>query len=533
MMWHKLRKVLTGVPVIPPSSVSPGAEESLRQRGYLEPRPAGALLDTESRQHLLRQLWENSLLPKTHYEQYCLAPLKRCVSLMQQLPATADGHHAVPGGMVDYTLKTVVYALRLSRGYMLPPGASVEEQSAQSAAWSVVVFYAALFHSLSSLRQIEGELLNGEIWYPGISVPGQPYRFRFRPDIPDGAGEGLCTMLGMRLLPGEVIIWLSQTPPALDELLSFIRGDFGHASAISEIVGDAIQHAGGDPGSVLYELSVSVPQSPPVAAQPPASTATDTVTGSGVALTPSVETSGEGALPAEGHLQVPLDVSIPLTSAVDENISPPIHAVQAEQSEGDPAIQDVLSLMGFDTRSSVDEGGPKPATPVSQNMNELPPAGADGAVSSGGSPPVATTLLPHKTRHSDPVENDDYGQRFISWLSTKILSGALCVNTREAQVHIVGGLVFLPTPNIFFSFMKDNDYDPSLKGDVQRGFERLGLHFIQKGKGVFSCLKYEDENRKGRYEKMSGYLIRSKIIYASHPVPEDSLFLFVSRGIRL
>lgn len=526
MMWHKLRNVLTGVPVSPPSSVSRKAEGSLRQRGYLEPRSAGSLLDTESRQHLLRQLWENSLLPKAHYEQYFLVPLKRCVSLMQQLPATADGHHAVPGGMVDYTLKTVVYALRLSRGYMLPPGASAEEQSAQSAAWSVVVFYAALFHSLSSLRQIEGELLNGEVWYPGISVPGQPYRFRFSPNIPDGAGEGLRTMLGMRLLPGEVIIWLSQTPQALDALLSFVRGNFGHASVISKIVGDAIQHAGGDPRSVLYELSVSVPQSPPAAALPPASAATDTVASSVVALTPSVETSNECALPAEGHLQVPLDVSIPLTSALDENVSPPIPAVQVEQSEGNQAIQDVISLMGLVPVASVDEAVPEQVESVSQAMDELPAVGSDCTVSSDEPPSQTTTLLSSKTHCSDV--NEDYGPQFISWLRREMISGGLSVNAKEAQVHIVGGLIFLPTPTIFFSFMKDNAYDSSLKGDVQRGFERLGLHFIRKGKGVFSCLKYEDENRNGRYEKISGYLIRSKIIYESHPIPSDSLFLFVS-----
>ncbi|EBB6720586.1 hypothetical protein CQX98_19025, partial [Salmonella enterica] len=52
--------------------------------------------------------------------------------------------------------------------------------------------------------------------------------------------------------------------------------------------------------------------------------------------------------------------------------------------------------------------------------------------------------------------------------------------------------------------------------------------FIQKGKGVFSCVKYESENRQGRYEKFSGYLIKSKIVYTSHPIPADSAYLFVS-----
>ncbi|EBP0009421.1 hypothetical protein HX37_00830, partial [Salmonella enterica] len=63
-----------------------------------------------------------------------------------------------------------------------------------------------------------------------------------------------------------------------------------------------------------------------------------------------------------------------------------------------------------------------------------------------------------------------------------------------------------------------------------RGFERQGLHFMQKGKGVFSCHKYEDEHKKGRYEKISGYLIRSKSIYGTRPIPDDSVFLFVSNG---
>lgn len=265
-MWHRVRKILTGASAGTgkrlSSDVPMNDVNALQQRGYLAPQTAISLLETENRQHLLRQLWENSLLPQAQYEQYFLAPLKSCVALMQQLPATASGHHAVPGGMVDYTLKTVVYAARLSRGYMLPPGASAEEQSAQSAAWGAVVFYSALFHSLYSLRQIEGELLNGDLWYPGINVPGQPYRFRFRATIPEGTGEGLCTMLGMRLLPGEVILWLSKTPQALDTLLAFLRGDFDHAGVIYQIVEDAIVHAGGTPREAISQTSVIASHSP-------------------------------------------------------------------------------------------------------------------------------------------------------------------------------------------------------------------------------------------------------------------------------
>lgn len=527
-MWHKVRKILTGNSDVNreglSSAVSHRDETALRNKGYLVPQPATLLLDTEHRQQLLRQLWENCLLPQAQYEQYFLGPLKTCVSLMQQLPASASGQHAVTGGMVDYTLKTVVCAARLSRGYMLPPGASAEEQSAQSAAWGAVVFYCALFHALSVLRQIEGELLDGEIWYPGISVPGQPYRFRFRPDIPDGAGEGLGTMLGMRLLPCEVVLWLSKTPQALDTLLSFIRGDVMHAGVINQIVENAIVHAGGKPRQTLSGSRVVASPAPfasvPVMAGEPADIPA-------TALIPPAGSPGEGPLSSTLHAQeVPVAAaSLALTSALDDNIPSPVAIAQGGQEESDPAIQAMISLMGFEQAPPVEEAEPESQAP---GVTE-----AETAVA-GGNEIVSATVTAEELPQVDEVNTtagEDYGEQFIAWLKTKILSGQLAVNSKEAQIHIVGGLIFLPTPAVFFLFMKDTGFPPSLKNDVQRGFERLGQHFIQKGKGVFTCLKYENENRVGRYEKVSGYLMKSKKIYTRHLVPDDSCYLFVSMGM--
>ncbi|EPW1514232.1 TraI domain-containing protein [Salmonella enterica subsp. diarizonae serovar 48:r:z] len=527
-MWHKVRKILTGNSDVNreglSSAVSHRDETALRKKGYLVPQPATLLLDTEHRQQLLRQLWENCLLPQAQYEQYFLGPLKICVSLMQQLPASACGEHAVTGGMVDYTLKTVVCAARLSRGYMLPPGASAEEQSAQSAAWGAVVFYCALFHALSVLRQIEGELLDGEIWYPGISVPGQPYRFRFRPDIPDGAGEGLGTMLGMRLLPGEVILWLSQTPQALDTLLSFVRGDVMHAGVINQIVENAIVYAGGKPRQTLSGSCVVASPAPsasvPVMAGEPADIPA-------TALTSPADPAGEGPLSSALHAQeVPVaTASLALTSALDDNIPSPVATAPGGQEESDPAIQAVMSLMGFEQAPPVEEAEPESQAP---GVTEAETTVAGG----GGDETVSATVTAEEFPPADEENTgagEDYGEQFIAWLKTKILSGQLAINTKEAQIHIVGGLIFLPTPGVFFLFMKDTGCPPSLKNDVQRGFERLGVHFIQKGKGLFTCLKYENENRSGRYEKVSGYFIKSRKIYMSHSVPDDSLFLFVSK----
>ncbi|HAU6732968.1 TPA: DNA-binding domain-containing protein [Salmonella enterica subsp. enterica serovar Elisabethville] len=511
-MWHRVRNILTGASAGNgkrlSSDVPRNDENALQQRGYLSPQTAISLLETENRQHLLRQLWESSLLPQAQYEQYFLAPLKSCVALMQQLPATASDHHAVPGGMVDYTLKTVVFAARLSRGYMLPPGASAEEQSAQSAAWGAVVFYSTLFHSLYSLRQIEGELLNGDLWYPGINVPGQPYRFRFRATIPEGTGEGLCTMLGMRLLPDEVILWLSKTPLALDTLLAFLRSDFDHAGVIYQIVEDAIVHAGGTPREAISQTSV-------IASQPTMVATSDPLDTTPMALLPSVAPTGEEALSPVGELQVPQA----LTSVLDEHTPVPVTASGAGQDVDESGIQEVMSLMGFSVESVVAE----------VQEHDTPSHVESGfTVETGDPSPLMTEE--HSLAEVSRDGCEDYGELFISWLKVHIVSGQLLVNTKEAQVHIVGGLVFLPTPVIFFLFMKEKSYPSTLKGDVQRGFERLGLHFMQRGKGVFTCLKYAEENRNGRYEKVSGYFMKSKIIYQSHPVPDDSRFLFINSG---
>ncbi|HBJ6433337.1 hypothetical protein ABI57_06015 [Salmonella enterica subsp. enterica serovar Veneziana] len=533
-MWHKVRKMFMGSS--PQShdrlddSDNSKDEGALLQRGYLKPLPATSLLNSENRQHLLQQLWENSLLPQAQYEQYFLEPLKSCISLMQRLPATSGGHHAVPGGMVDYSLKIVVFASRLSRGYMLPPGASAEEQSAQSAAWGAVIFYCALFHSLSSLRNIEGELLNGEVWHPGISVPDQPYRFRFRPTVPSGAGEGLRAMLGMRLLPGEVIRWLSKTPHALDSLLSFIRGDVENASVIFQIVKDAIQHAGGNSQEVPDELAVVASGITPVQVSEDTPGAADSLESSSSALKSSTELTSGASLSSAVNVQEQEPLSGSLTSALDESSVAPV--VDTGQQEDEKAIREVMSLLGLGTapaaREEVEqELAPRPECSeiMSGTLSDLvrcPDEGASGV----------SEVNPPEPSPSVADLNEDYGKQFISWLSAQIISGSISVNTRDAQLHIVGGLLFLPAPGIFFSFMKDKSYPVSLKSDVQRGFERQGLHFMQKGKGVFSCHKYEDEHKKGRYEKISGYLIRSKSIYGTRPIPDDSVFLFVSNGNR-
>lgn len=128
-MLKAIKELLVGtrdMPTKPTASTS----SSRGPAGYYMPASAEQLLSTAPRKQCLQQLWENCALPKDLYEQFYLQPLKQLMTLMQVLPATLQGEYAREGGLIDVTLQTTTYAVRLAKGHMLPPGAAPEEQSA-------------------------------------------------------------------------------------------------------------------------------------------------------------------------------------------------------------------------------------------------------------------------------------------------------------------------------------------------------------------------------------------------------------------
>ncbi|EJY3241367.1 TraI domain-containing protein [Salmonella enterica] len=486
-MLHKLFLWVTGH-----NAETKKTAQAPEARGYLRPQTVDVLLGTEIRQKMLKQIRENSLLTKEATEKYYMQPLRHCVSLMQGLPGTEREHHAVVGGLVDLTLKTVVCALRLSRGYMLPQGASAEEQSAQAVTWNAVIFYAALCHSLPVFGHLEGELADGSLWYPGLTVPSQPYRLRFCPDR-DEKAQAIATLLGMRLLPDEVVVWLGRTPAALDTLLNQIQGDNRPGSVVSQIISEAVGYAGGVPRTQSLQ---PVPQTP---------------------ATPVVSAAG-GAPVANPVIAGAADTAVTLGSALSEppaavvTATPPVSPGGGEpDDQGDPAVSDVMALMGFSTSERQE----------AEAASILQPE--DLAVVKTGK---STDHLVDKTE-----AQKNCGEQFWEWLSDGIRTGGISVNNPDSLVHITGGMVFIPTPEIFFTFLKNSScISPDVsRDDIQREFEKLGRNFCRKDNSLFQCLKYEEEDRQGRHKRWSGYLIMARKIYTNGDVPGDSMYLFVSR----
>ncbi|EDU6094670.1 hypothetical protein B5862_002073 [Salmonella enterica subsp. enterica serovar Hvittingfoss] len=506
-MWRKLFRH---------NAAGKGKVKTPEERGYLRPLTVEEILDTEIRQKMLKQIRENSLLTKEATEKYYMQPLRHCVSLMQGLPGTEREHHAVVGGLVDLTLKTVVCALRLSRGYMLPQGASAEEQSAQAVTWNAVIFYAALCHSLPVFGHLEGELADGSLWYPGLTVPSQPYRLRFCPDR-DEKAQAIATLLGMRLLPDEVVVWLGRTPVALDTLLSQIQGDNRPGSVVSQIISEAVGYAGGVPRTQSLQ---PVPQTPPAPA------------------TPVVPAAG-GAPVANPVIAGAEDTAVTLGSALSEppaavvTATPPVSPGGGEpDDQGDPAVSDVMALMGFSTSQE-----PEAAAAATANMME-----SDGVTEICGEPQTddlvvaeepVLSLTEHAVQSVGAVDDENYGRRFLSWLLEQIDTGALTINNRDSLLHVVSGLLFVPTPGIFKDFLRENKMQPRLRKKIQDDFESQGIHFAVKGKGVYSFQKYSEEGRTGDAEDLFGYLIRLREIVPSFPVREDSRYVFISNRFNM
>ncbi|EBS4546639.1 hypothetical protein DQK32_12120 [Salmonella enterica subsp. enterica serovar Newport] len=470
--------------------------QAMEARGFLQSQTVESLLDTEIRQKMLKQIHENSLLTKEATEKYYMQPLRHCVNLMQGLPATEKENHAVVGGLVDLTLKTVAYALRLSRGYMLPRGASAEEQSAQAVIWNAVIFYAALCHTLPVFGQFEGELDDGTLWYPGLVIPSQPYRVRFCQGRGDNA-QAVATLLGMRMLPDEVVVWLGRTPAALDTLLHQIQGDRRPGCVVSQIISEAVGFAVGSVEARMLPLRSASPV--------PVVSVTSAV--------PVAESFSRANPESAGTASMTLESALNESPAVTTVVSPSLTSVETvSDNQESMAVSEVMALMEFST----------PGRRVAEN---------DGTLQEGD--PVLAKNGEETTLSSDKKEKQkSCGEQFWQWLSNGIRTGSLSVNTPDSLVHITGGMIFIPTPEIFFTFIKKTSYSsPDFsRDDIQREFEKLGRNFCKRDKSLFQCQKYQEEKRQERHKRLAGYLIVARKIYTDGDVPGDSLYLFISKA---
>ncbi|MFJ5498702.1 TraI domain-containing protein [Pectobacterium sp. CHL-2024] len=565
-MLKAIRALLVGSRVAPAKSVLQSSSPAC-PAGYFMPVSAGQLLNPVSRKQCLQQLWESSALPGDLYRQFYLQPLEHLVTLMQSLPATQQGEYAGEGGLAEVTLQTTTFAVRLARGHMLPPGAAPEDQSAQNVLWNAVIFYAALCRYLPALSQIEGELLSGRPWLPGLTVPDEPYRFRFRVNPPEPAlTTSQSALIAARLVPSDAIAWLSTLPAAAQSLMAIVARQPSPLPVIDEIVREAVRQARGESllpalpsGSVA--LVSPVPLQKVTAAVGPLAPSEDLQ--SAASALPTVEAPSVESKPAAEVGKTPT-ADVLLSSALDEpvndkplaemvvapepvagteedmetllslmavKVSAPEHqktqndelAVQEDPLTEDNLVQEPIIPIATEEHADLtDQTVRRPE--IKYVATELPTETIDAVVNLGE---PKSHLGRDMELFAEPTSEDKPGEHFWKWLSEGLNSGEIEVNTAGARVHFVSGFVFITVPGIFYLYLKQQGLDGNQREALQEDFERLEKHRRVKGKRFYFAHLYESTDGSGPYKRTKGYLIKASLLFRGKNVPDDSKMLVI------
>ncbi|BEL96231.1 relaxase [Serratia marcescens] len=546
-MLKAIKAMLVGVKEIP---ARPTARVATPQSpaGYFMPATAERLLDTASRKQCLQQLWENSALPKDLYTDFYLQPLKQLMTLLQVLPAAQQGEYAREGGLAEVTLQTVTYAVRLAKGHMLPPGAAPEEQAAQNVQWNMVVFYAALWHYLPLLSQLEGELRSGQPWLVGVAIPKEPYRFRFSATSSDPVlATSQSTMIAARLLPAAVIDWLSALPAAIQSLMLIASRQPSALPVIDDIVQDAVRLARGEDllaalqggGAALVTPAVPLTSMVPAVEKetftPPVSSIDKQSTVSST-HSPLIEEQLPAEIAGPSNGNVPSATDALLSSALDTPVNDkPLAEMKIEPEPvvgtGED-IQALLSLM---------------AVEVSAPVNQTEQAFGDALHESEGPMPVNNPVLTVEvTQEVEVVEANSElgapqiptptievngevtpGEAFWRWLADGLNSNQILINTAEARVHLVSGFIFITVPGVFYLYLKQRGLDGSQREVLQEDFERLEKHRRGKGKRFYFAHLYKTSECTGAFKRTKGYLVKASLLYRGEKLPDDSPVLVI------
>ncbi|MBU9839027.1 TraI domain-containing protein [Rahnella aceris] len=473
--------------------------ESMGAKVWFSPQSAEVLLSTRPRKQALQQLWDCSPFSRPVWEAFWLEPVKRLAVSLQQLPAASSGPYAREGGMLDEALEVAVCAVRLSRGWMLPPGAPPEEQSAQSAAWCTAIFWAALMHDMGSLEQMAAFYEDGRQWFPGLGMPEAPWQMKFCKQETNSAVRAATS--AYRLLPYEGLIWIARWPSLVDALLVYLSGNKPAGTILHAAVSEAREKCRLFAQDTSAQLSVKL--------------ATDNTK----ALSQSAP-----SVPAE-HLTIEIPVQPFVSNEIDDNkisslCSADVLSVMPElvSAIGQSRPADNLADEGADMPS---EGGtPGDLLTLLDKMTSA--EAADGTVSADNS--TVETLT-----QSAVARTPTLGELFWDWLVDSIEEGTLSVNTQDSLLHVMAQYVFIPTPDCFYRYLAVQENIKADKNEIQKSFEALNKHFSRSGKGIYIYKKYKREGREGRFTRISGYMILASQLFKQDIELSDSAWLSPNR----
>lgn len=548
-MFNRLKKLLPGSGNT--SSIETTAPESAHQserlpEGFYMPRTAEELMSAPRRKQCLKQLWENSSMPSGVYQQFCLAPVQKLLMAAQNVPAAGDSRWADANGFGDLTLQFTTYAVRLARGYMFPPGATPEEQVAQSGVWNAVVFWSALFYHLPLLAHLEGELISGKLWQPGMSSPDEAFRFRYRQQrLQDTEAQQLAAVMAGQLLPEGATAWLATVPGALQNLagavwhqhpeMALIRSVLKTAAEEVESPLLALQVTEAVTAALLPENTVQFEDNVPSDSQP--ETSTEAIAPEMLVavpevgeftLQPSVSGTGEAEAVAPDTLQSATDTEekAPEEQSLHDDTDMLLSLFSAVSDDTELSEVDVAEPV--ENKETVsDETGCANSEQAGAESDPAQDTGIFGSVLCISEPAQEIKKSPKHSQDRNSTENvmaPGNGGEFIEWLRHGLDSGEIPVNQPDARVHLIAGYAFLRVPDVFYLYLKQTGSNHDRRY-VQSVFERVGLHRVRSGERFVQARLYDSAERTGRYQPVSGYLVKSRSLFSGNGSPGDSPFI--------
>ncbi|EPF4880981.1 TraI domain-containing protein [Escherichia coli] len=518
-MLNRLKKLLPGNSNT--SSTETTTPETARQPehlpdGFYMPRTAEELMSTLHRKQCLKQLWENSSMPSDVYQQFCLMPVQKLLMAAQNAPAARDGRWADAGGFGDLTLQFTTYAVRLARGYMFPPGATPEEQAAQSGVWNAVVFWSALFYHLPLLAHLEGELVSGKLWQPGMSSPDEAFRFRYRQQHLQGTeAQQLAAVMAGQLLPEGATGWLATVPGALQNLAGAVWHQHPEMALIRSVLKTAAEEV---------ESPLLLPVAESVMAPSPSETTVQPEDNAPFGSQPETSTEVSAsempvAVPEVGEFT--LQSSVSGTDEAEAVIPDTLLSVTGaeEKSPEEQSVHDdtdmLLSLFSAadDYVAVVTADGEclqETQVLIDNDHSQRKHEDASLTLISGSSAPEAVI---------------SEGEMFINWLKKGVRNGDISLNGKKDKIHIVAGFVFLPVPGIFYEFTKAAGIPADKKDDIQASFERLSIHKRRDNRRFYFAHLCEEPENRSRFKTLKGYLVKGRQLLDGQEL-QDSRYLF-------
>ena len=199
---------------------------------------AKTLLADPKRVDLIEKIMDSSALESARFDSLCLKLLHHFADQCQRLPATANRHYSLPGGLLDHALHRTEAALHLLRQQMVITDSVLSQEQTL---WLYALFSAAILQGIGTLQLdycVEMFDINGQFstqWNPlleTLASQAKYYHFEFTKGGEEDVRSRLNLVLACQLMPKSGFAWIASNPEVLAVWLALLNDDTNAAGML-------------------------------------------------------------------------------------------------------------------------------------------------------------------------------------------------------------------------------------------------------------------------------------------------------------